>query len=156
MGWLGKKDNHSVAHGRGIPSMCDYSLHLVASRPAKAGDKLETTSFCGTTTRGFAAVGEPNVAVCLLPGTEVAFDKAVEYYRIIGTGKVEEKTARFRQVNSDRSNVNHDALEFPGGRTVLLTRLCEGQRATVLQLPATPRVKTETEERVSVAPSWAS
>jgi hypothetical protein len=34
---------------------------------------------------------------------------------------------------------HHDALEFPDGETVLLTRLCEGQHATVLQLPASPR-----------------
>src|SRR5262249_12150790 len=60
-------------------SMCDYSLHCVASRPAKVGDKLTTTSFSGTSTRGFAAVGEPNVAVCLLPGTEVVFEREAEY-----------------------------------------------------------------------------
>jgi hypothetical protein len=30
---------------------------------------------------------------------------------------------------------HHDALEFPDGQVVLVTRLCEGQRATVLQLP---------------------
>ena len=51
--------------------MCDYSLHLVASRPAKVGDKLVTTAFNNSLTRGFASVGEPQVAVCLLPGTEV-------------------------------------------------------------------------------------
>jgi len=133
--------------------MCDYSLHFVASRPAKAGDKLETVSFCGTTTRGFAAVGEPNVAVCLLPGTEVAFEKKVEYYPgfgILGTEKVGETMARFRQVNSNQPMAHRDALEFPGGQTILLTKLCEGQRATVLQLPATPRVGTEAEERRSV------
>ena len=57
--------------------MCDYSLDLVASRPAKVGDKLVTTKFEYSMTRGFAAIGEPNVAVCLLPGTEVAFEKEV-------------------------------------------------------------------------------
>ena len=50
--------------------MCDYSLDLVASRPAKVGDELVTTKFKNSITRGFAAIGEPNVAVCLLPGTE--------------------------------------------------------------------------------------
>jgi hypothetical protein len=35
--------------------------------------------------------------------------------------------------------MHHDALELPGGRIVLLTRLNEGQRATVLQLPASVR-----------------
>jgi len=59
--------------------MCDYSLHSVASRPAKVGDRLVSTHFGNSITRGFAAVGEPGVAVCLLPGTELAFEKDVEY-----------------------------------------------------------------------------
>ena len=57
--------------------MCDDSLHLVANRLAKLEDKLVTTKFNNSITRGFAAVGEPNVAVCLLPGTEIAFDENV-------------------------------------------------------------------------------
>jgi len=61
--------------------MCDYSLHLVASRPAKVGDKLVATDFVKSITGGFAAVGEPDVAVCLLPGTELAFDENVQYQR---------------------------------------------------------------------------
>jgi hypothetical protein len=35
--------------------MCDYSLHLVASRPAKVGDRLVATDFLKSITRGFAA-----------------------------------------------------------------------------------------------------
>jgi hypothetical protein len=58
--------------------MCDYSLHLVASRPAKV---LVTTAFNNSLTCGFASVGEPQVAVCLLPGTEVAFEGEVECER---------------------------------------------------------------------------
>jgi hypothetical protein len=50
--------------------------------------------------------------------------------------------ARFRKVNHDQPHVNHDALEFPSGQIVLLTRLCEGQRATVLQLRASARATT--------------
>jgi hypothetical protein len=117
--------------------MCDYSLDLVASRPAKAGDELVTTKFENSMTRGFAAIGEPNVAVCLLPGTEVAFEQEVRYERFFALfPKMKPgKTARFRQINGR----HHDALEFPDGETVLLTRLCEGQHATVLQLPASPR-----------------
>ena len=61
--------------------MCDYSLHLVASRPAKVGDKLVATDFVKSITGGFAAVGEPDVAVCLLPGTELAFEENVQYQR---------------------------------------------------------------------------
>jgi len=47
-------------------------------------------------------------------------------------------TAIFRQINKERLT-HHDALEFPDGRIVLLTRVCEGQQASVLQLPADPR-----------------
>jgi hypothetical protein len=61
--------------------MCDYSLHLVASRPAKVGDKLVATDFVKSITSGFAAVGEPDVAACLLPGTELAFEENVQYER---------------------------------------------------------------------------
>ena len=44
--------------------------------------------------------------------------------------------ARFRQINMDNPHLHHDALEFPDGQVVLVTHLCAGQRATVLQLPA--------------------
>jgi hypothetical protein len=121
--------------------MCDYSLHNVASRPAKIDDKMVTTKFSNSITRGFAAVDEPNVAVCLLPGTEIAFDENVECQPLFEIGilpgkKIGQRLARFRQINVDNAATHHDALEFPDGRVVLLTRLREGQRATVLQLPA--------------------
>ena len=127
--------------------MCDYSLHSVASRPAKVGDKLVVTDFAISITRGFSAVGEPGVAVCLLPGTEVAFEDAVQYCR----ARVDHKVARFRQVNMHDPHVHHDALEFPGGQVVLVTRLVAGQRATVLQLPAQPVTASETESRKRAA-----
>jgi hypothetical protein len=76
--------------------MCDYSLHTVASRPARVGETLVTTSFYGTSTRGFAAKGEPNVAVCLLPGTELAFERDVRYDRNwLVTGSAGFSVARF-------------------------------------------------------------
>lgn len=123
--------------------MCDYSLHHVASRPAKVGDRLVSTRFMSSTTGGFAAVGEPDVAVCLRPGTEVAFDQDVSYERGLGLilpklgyTTIRQRVARFRQVDLDRPHSHHDALEFPDGEVVLLTLLREGQTATVLQLPA--------------------
>jgi hypothetical protein len=118
--------------------MCDYSLHHVATRPARIEDKLVATKFPNSITRGFAAVGEPNVAVCLLPGTEIAFDQNVECEPSFGIGpnkKIGERLARFRQINMDNPVAHHDALEFPDGQVVLVTRLCQRQRATVLQLP---------------------
>ena len=131
--------------------MCDYSLHLVASRPAKVGDKLVTTKFTNSLTGGFASVEEPTVAVCLLPGTEVAFETEVEcenVFKVFRTQKlIRQKVARFRQVNLEQPNVHHDALEFPDGQVAKLTRLREGQHATVLQLPASPRATSEAEQQ---------
>ena len=127
--------------------MCDYSLHLVASRPARVGDKLISTRFPETITRGFASVGELNVAVCLLPGTELAFEKNVQCETGILSWRLGHTLAVFRQINKRQSNVHHDALEFPDGEIVLLTHLCEGQHATVLQLPALPRVTTNDAQR---------
>jgi len=80
--------------------------------------------------------------VCLLPGTELAFERDVECEAALGilpSRKVGQRLARFRQINVDQPCVHHDALEFPDGKVVLVTRLREGQHATVLQMPANAR-----------------
>ena len=101
--------------------MCDYSLQNVRSRPAKVGDKLTTRDF-GTCTRGFAAAEDAGVAVCVLPGTELAFSSPVTLadHRFIVGWKAEtlsHATAIFRQVNKNeplsttmRSNFRMGAL----------------------------------------------
>lgn len=130
--------------------MCDYSLQHVASRPARVGEKLVTTAFANTFTRGFAAAGEPSVAVCLRPGTELAFERDVlydpEFHLFFASRKATARVARFREVNAGQAHAHHDALEFPNGQVVLLTRLLPGQSAVVLQLPADATVKSERTE----------
>ena len=118
--------------------MCDYSLQAVANRPAKVGETLITTTFRGTSTRGFASESDPAVAVCLLPGTELAFAEEVKYdNRWIWTRSVEYRVGKFNQIDAHIPDRHHDAIEFPDGSHVLLTHLCEGQKATVLQMPVT-------------------
>lgn len=136
--------------------MCDFSLHNVKSRPARVGDKLTTRDF-GTGTRGFAAAEDASVAVCIQPGTELSFAKAVAclptgFFAWRGT-TINHSTAIFRQVNKGKVAAHHDALEFPDGQIVLLTRLEEGQQATVLQLPAEPKtvVEAEAQQRAAYA-----
>ena len=120
--------------------MCDYSLHAVASRPAKVGETLVSTSFYGTSTRGFAAKDEPGVAVCLRPGTELAFEREVRYHRRwLSTQSAGFSVARFCWIEPDAPHQHHDGLSFPDGTTVLVNSLSEGQTAMVLQLPAVPR-----------------
>ena len=72
-----------------------------------------------------------------LHGNRLREGHTIEYrHSLLPNRKVAEKVARFRQINMDNPNTHHEALEFPNGQIVLLDRLCEGQRATVLQLPA--------------------
>lgn len=142
--------------------MCDYSLQHLASRPARVGDKIVSTRFDNSTTGGFADINEPDVAVCLRPGTELAFDSEVVYSRGFGLipprfghATIPHRVARFRQIDIDRPNTHHDALEFPNGASVLVTKLRQGLTATVLQLPAehdrkrAPEAKAAAEADVS-------
>lgn len=134
--------------------MCDYSLHHVASRPAKVADKLVTMELGKSNVHGFVAVGElgpklvihdspPELAVCLLPGTELAFDENVRFRRQLrffgmkfwGKARVDHKVASFRKIDEDNPHVQHDALEFPDGQILKVAQLVPGQTATVLQLP---------------------
>ena len=134
--------------------MCDYSLQNIKSRAAKVGDKLTTRNF-GTGTRGFAASEDASVAVCVLPGTELSFSEEVtcESTRLFTWRHkvMKHTTAIFRQVNKQRVAAHHDALEFPDGQVVLLTLLCEGQQAKVLQLPAEPKTPDELENQKRAA-----
>jgi len=128
--------------------MCDFSLKALNSRPAKVGDKLITHNF-GTGTSGFATVEDKDTAVCVLPGTEIAFDSEAATTEVFGMFmyKKYDKVAIFRQIDKDKATAHHDALEFPNGKIVLLTRLVEGQHATVLQLPAEPKNEQEAQEQ---------
>ena len=126
--------------------MCDYSLHAVATRPAEVAETLVSTKFYGSVTRGFASPNDAEVAVCLRPGTELAFEKDVQTEGMMFRKNVSDKLARFRQIDTERSHVHHDALEFSNGTVVLVTDLVPGQRATVLQLPASLEGRLQTSQ----------
>ncbi len=133
--------------------MCDYSLHAIATRPAQVGETLITTAFRGTSTRGFASEAEHGVAVCILPGTELAFAENVRYdKRWIWTRQVDFRVGKFGAIDQNVPDRHHDAIEFPDGSHVLVTLLCEGQRATVLQLP----VLQPTVRRATAVPDTSS
>jgi hypothetical protein len=148
---------------QGVLRMCDYSLEHTASRPAKVGDRLVTRQCWNTNTRGFGPLNGPPMAVCLLPGTEISFDTEVRreltgFQLIFGRHKavVHHTVARFRQINLDSPFTHHDALEFPDGEIVLLTHLRAGQRATVLQLPASEAPSHREANVAPIAPERAT
>ena len=130
-----------------VAMMCEYSLHAQRTRDAVVGDALVTCRFQGTPTRGLCDPDKPHTAVCLKPGTELAFEKSVVsappgilWWRRQrhGTVAVFRKIDNAKSFGIGRGEWHTDALEFAGGEVVLLTRLMTGQRVTVLQLPAEP------------------
>ena len=97
----------------------------------------------GTGTRRFCSPADPNAAVCVLAGTELAFDWPIN----ANVPLDRHQTAIFRQVNKTVPHTHHDALELPNGKIVMLTTLAEGQAATVLQLPAAPKTNADAEQQ---------
>ena len=131
--------------------MCDFSLQAVKSRAAAVNDKLVVTDF-GTGTRGVASIEDSSTAICLLPGTELAFEQPIETVGyLLLSKKTIHKVARFRQVRKDQLHTHHDAVELPDGDLILLNSLAVGQKATVIQLPAAPKNEAEAEEQKRVA-----
>ncbi len=110
--------------------MCDYSLQACKTRDAEVGEVLVSGSiFMGralTSTKGFHSPSDEATAVCLRPGTELAFEDG--------------SVARFREVDVDVQFRHHDALEFADGTVTLVNNLVEGTLARVLQLPVTEKV----------------
>ena len=78
--------------------MCDFSLHHVKSRPAKVGDTLRTVYF-NTGTRGFAAPEDSTTAVCILPGTELAFSEEVKCNPTLWLLLVEDENGKLQDGN---------------------------------------------------------
>lgn len=136
--------------------MCDYSLYGFKSRAAKIGDKLITGRIQGenavhlSMTKGLYEEGDRQTAICLLPGTELAF--AEEPVRFFGIPLFQRSSvAKFVQIDVDNLITHHDALEFPDGSVRLINDLSDGQRLRVLQLPALPRTVEEATSQKRVA-----
>ena len=123
--------------------MCDYSLEHRESREAVVGEELTTKNFSNSPnspTRGFSAPENPEMAVCLLPGTELKFEKPIRIEGLWGLllpfTEPDSYLARFRQINLESAYKHHDAIELETGRIILLNDLRGDQKAIVLQLPA--------------------
>jgi hypothetical protein len=140
--WLPKT---AAGHPMRAQNVCKdgESVSLCVSKaPIK---RLAASAMC------LSAAPNCDMTVCVLPGTELAFagDVACLPAGLLGwkTKTINHQTAIF---NKDKLAAHYDALEFPDGRTVLLTVLCQGQEATVLQLPARPTSAAEADAQKRV------
>lgn len=129
--------------------MCDYSLEAVKNRKATVGDKLVTQRFYSHTT-GFVDPSTADTAVCIMPGTEIAFDAPISKLGSYATPLADREVidtgftvAKFVQIHRDLAHTSYhkDGLEFVDGSQVLINDLVVGQKASVLQLPAEPLVQ---------------
>ena len=120
--------------------MCDYSLHALATRPAEVGETLISTTFPRHIDPRLRFRTRAAVAVCMLPGTELAFAEDVKYdNRWIWTKTIGYRVGKFNTIDPHVRERHHDAIEFPDGSHVLVTQLCAGQHVTVLQLPVSQK-----------------
>ena len=133
--------------------MCDFSAQAAKKREAVKGDKLVVAKISSHTT-GFVDINDQSMAVCILPGAELAFGKSVRAQKVLHSSTlvgmikaafrpkaevVEAKNvATFVQVNKDDPNTHHDALLFVDSAVILLNELEHGQTATVLTMPVDP------------------
>jgi len=137
--------------------MCDYSLMMMDSRLAVAGEQLVAHRFRSGSTglvslaefqswqerprpglwqrckECFSSRNEPVSVVCIPPGSRLRLDAIPSgLRRQFDLDACEEVT--FTQISAD-ANWHRDALTFPGkAANVLLQYLPEGQMVTVLQL----------------------
>ena len=117
--------------------MCDYSLHAVATRPAQVGETLITTTFRGTSTRGFAIRERSRCRRLHAARHRTRLRRKRQIRQPLDLDARDQfprgQIRRYRPAHSatgtmTRSNSRTAAV-------VLVTLLCEGQRVTVLQLP---------------------
>jgi hypothetical protein len=118
--------------------MCDYSLEMYGSKPARQGERYVTTRF-NTGTVGFASPGDHSTPVCMQCDTRLRLEEIPTILQErLGIGAVEEATF----VRLERGPF-HDGVRFADGSEVTLQELQPGVTAIVtMQLenmaPLTP------------------
>ncbi|MGQ0671371.1 MAG: hypothetical protein ACT4N2_00620 [Hyphomicrobium sp.] len=104
--------------------MCDYSLEMYQTRPARAGERYQTHRF-PTGSIGFIAPGAPEIAVCLACDTELVLDHLPTSVQR-GCGVPEQCTAMFVRLDQ---GPHHDGLRFANGAELPLQLLGPGVAA---------------------------
>lgn len=124
--------------------MCDYSLEMYGSRPAREGEFYATTRFPSGSI-GFAAAGDAKTVVCMQCDTPVVLtDIPPDLQKRFNVG--ERAQATFAQAEN---GAYRDGLLFASGQFVSLQELRPGIHAYIPVL--LERRASETIERVREA-----
>lgn len=107
--------------------MCDYSLEMYQSRPARHGEEYVSNRFPSGSV-GFISPGDQSIAICLSCDTELKLSRLPESVRTMAdVGETE--IATFVQVEGP---LHRDSVRFRNGKVVTLQKLGPGVTAWLL------------------------
>ena len=101
--------------------MCDYSLEMYSSRPAREGERYVTTRF-PSGSMGLTAPGQPGTAVCMACDTKLALS-GIPAELAARHGLGEHEVATFIRLDS---GVYRDGLRFENGVELSLQQIPVG------------------------------
>jgi hypothetical protein len=120
--------------------MCDYSLEMYASRPARESEKYVTTRFPSGSI-GLASPGDCTTAVCVQYDTPLKLEGiSSELQRHLGVGPSESVVFERLPYGYGRYS---DGTRFPNGKEISLQVLGSGVTITLVQ--AEEKTKTSHE-----------
>jgi len=128
--------------------MCDYSLEMYASRPAREGEIYVTTRFPSGSI-GLAAPGDCTTAVCVSYGTRLMLENLpIDLQETLGISAVEDIV--FTRLDS---GLHHDGIKFANGSEMPLHRLGAGVLASLVDVEKPVAKKIEHEAPVELEPA---
>jgi hypothetical protein len=123
--------------------MCDYSLELYRSRPARLGERYETHQFQSLSI-GFIAPGDPSTAVCMAYDMKLRLEGIPERVQRAKCVSANEDVTFIRLENGP----HHDGVRFANGPEVTLQELGPGVKGYLYNALLSPVWMPETAEAV--------
>jgi hypothetical protein len=121
--------------------MCDYSLEMFQSRPARQGEEYVSNKFPSGTV-GFVTRGDQSVAICMACDMELrlfGISSFIQQHADVSVGE----DVTFTQVDGP---FHRDAVRFRNGRIVTLQALGPGVVAHVCDPPIERQFTLPTKE----------
>lgn len=129
--------------------MCDYSLEVYRSRPAREGETYHSHRFPSQTV-GFIAKEDPQTAVCMACDQRLALEGLPEALRdSCDVGASAEATFTRLETGAHR-----DAVRFANGAEVSLQQLGPGVTATLTDALDAPREARQRRGVRDLAGAW--
>jgi hypothetical protein len=126
--------------------MCDFSLELYRSRPARVGERYETHRFPSSTV-GFIAPGDCSTAVCMAYDTRLRLEGIPQAVQN-ACGVMADEDVTFTRLEAGPC---HDGVRFDNGRQVTVQRLGPAVKGYVIDALLSPHWAPEMAEVVTSA-----